>query len=175
VELMNTIWADRDGQYDSLLRARDAGLWLTSVRDRRETGGRHVPSRITSKTQGELVELRDALRTLAAEVTRDPRDAVDPRRRTDAVAVLNRLCASAPVWSQLDWPRDGAPSRAVRSFGSSAQGVLAELAEQGVQLFSGPSATELRACLAPGCVLYFVKDHPRREWCSAACGNRARV
>ena len=30
-----------------------------------------------------------------------------------------------------------------------------------------------RAVLA--CVQYFVKDHPRREWCSAACGNRARV
>jgi predicted RNA-binding Zn ribbon-like protein len=23
--------------------------------------------------------------------------------------------------------------------------------------------------------LYFVKRHPRREWCSAGCGNRARV
>src|SRR2546429_545268 len=32
-----------------------------------------------------------------------------------------------------------------------------------------------RATLALGCVLYFVKDHPRREWCSAACGNRARA
>ena len=28
---------------------------------------------------------------------------------------------------------------------------------------------------APGCVLYFIKDHPRREWCSTACGNRARA
>ncbi|WP_225993278.1 CGNR zinc finger domain-containing protein [Actinomadura rudentiformis] len=33
---------------------------------------------------------------------------------------------------------------------------------------------QLRACLAPGCVLYFLKNHPRREWCTAACGNRAR-
>jgi predicted RNA-binding Zn ribbon-like protein len=23
-------------------------------------------------------------------------------------------------------------------------------------------------------VLVFLKQHPRREWCSAACGNRAR-
>ena len=34
---------------------------------------------------------------------------------------------------------------------------------------------QLRACHAPGCVLYFLKDHPRREWCSTACGNRARA
>jgi hypothetical protein len=38
-----------------------------------------------------------------------------------------------------------------------------------------PDSPRLRACQAPGCVLYFVKDHPRREWCSTACGNRARA
>jgi predicted RNA-binding Zn ribbon-like protein len=27
---------------------------------------------------------------------------------------------------------------------------------------------------APGCVLLYVSDHPRRQWCSNACGNRAR-
>jgi predicted RNA-binding Zn ribbon-like protein len=38
----------------------------------------------------------------------------------------------------------------------------------------GQLQPDLRACGAPGCVLMFVKDHPRREWCSVACGNRAR-
>ncbi|WP_317183827.1 CGNR zinc finger domain-containing protein [Intrasporangium sp.] len=33
----------------------------------------------------------------------------------------------------------------------------------------------MRACYGPGCVLYFVREHTRREWCSAGCGNRARV
>ena len=37
------------------------------------------------------------------------------------------------------------------------------------------AANLARATHAPGCVLYFVQDHPRREWCSTACGNRARV
>jgi predicted RNA-binding Zn ribbon-like protein len=53
--------------------------------------------------------------------------------------------------------------------------VLSRIAEQGVELFTGPRRASLRACHAPGCVLYFVRDHPRREWCSAGCGNRARV
>ncbi|MGW3040938.1 CGNR zinc finger domain-containing protein [Kitasatospora sp. NPDC001159] len=33
----------------------------------------------------------------------------------------------------------------------------------------------LRACHGPGCVQFFVKDHPRREWCGPGCGNRARA
>jgi predicted RNA-binding Zn ribbon-like protein len=27
----------------------------------------------------------------------------------------------------------------------------------------------------PACVLFFVKNHPRRDYCSPVCGNRARV
>jgi predicted RNA-binding Zn ribbon-like protein len=42
-------------------------------------------------------------------------------------------------------------------------------------LMAGENPVGLRACYAPGCVLYFVNSHPRREWCSTACGNRARA
>jgi predicted RNA-binding Zn ribbon-like protein len=48
-------------------------------------------------------------------------------------------------------------------------------ARESITLLGGPDAAKLRACHAPGCVLYFVKTHPRREWCSIACGNRARA
>ncbi|WP_433236869.1 CGNR zinc finger domain-containing protein [Streptosporangium sp. CA-135522] len=43
------------------------------------------------------------------------------------------------------------------------------------RMLNGSVEADLRACHAPGCVLFFVKDHHRREWCSAACGNRARA
>jgi predicted RNA-binding Zn ribbon-like protein len=52
--------------------------------------------------------------------------------------------------------------------------VLGVIASSTIALIDGSQAGELRACGAPGCVLMFVKDHPRREWCSTACGNRAR-
>ena len=52
---------------------------------------------------------------------------------------------------------------------------LAQVADQSVGLLAGQDAARLRACYAPGCVLYFVKTHPRREWCSVACGNRVRA
>jgi predicted RNA-binding Zn ribbon-like protein len=51
---------------------------------------------------------------------------------------------------------------------------LADVAQQAVALLAD-DGDKLRACHAPGCVLYFVKSHPRREWCSVACGNRARA
>ena len=53
--------------------------------------------------------------------------------------------------------------------------VLAELARAGVALLGGPDRQRLQVCHAPGCGLFFVKQHPRREWCSTACGNRARA
>ena len=52
---------------------------------------------------------------------------------------------------------------------------LAAVATDAVHLLTVPNATQLRACQAPGCVLYFVKSHPHREWCSEACGNRVRA
>ena len=58
---------------------------------------------------------------------------------------------------------------------SSATTALAQVATDAVHLLTGPDVPQLRACRAPGCVLYFMKSHPRREWCSEACGNRVRA
>ncbi|MFH8386379.1 CGNR zinc finger domain-containing protein [Kitasatospora sp. NPDC018058] len=52
---------------------------------------------------------------------------------------------------------------------------LGALAHDTAALLTGPLAADLRACHGPGCVLFFVKDHPRREWCGPGCGNRARA
>jgi predicted RNA-binding Zn ribbon-like protein len=52
--------------------------------------------------------------------------------------------------------------------------VLSALAADAIDLVTGPNRASLRVCGAPGCVLAFVKRHPRREWCSTACGNRVR-
>ena len=62
-----------------------------------------------------------------------------------------------------------------RQHASATRSALAGLGHEAIELFTGPAAVNLRACNAPGCVLYFVKSHPRREWCSEACGNRARA
>jgi predicted RNA-binding Zn ribbon-like protein len=105
--------------------------------------------------------------------TRRPVWSSSPVELTDAVAVLNRACASAPAWSELAW--SATPTRTVNRAPDGPDGVLAQVAEEAVDLFTGPRRADLRACHGPGCVRYFLRDHPRCEWCSSGCGNRARV
>ncbi|MDJ0343377.1 ABATE domain-containing protein [Streptomyces sp. H10-C2] len=184
VELMNTIWADRDGVHDGLNNADDLARWLRAVGPR-FTPALALDAVIDVSGSSALLplvdqyrQLRDALRRLAAVTTEDPRPAAAsaaPDLGT-AVGTVNRACAYAPEWSQMVWPEGGAPSLAAGpSDAHAAATALSRIAEQAVHLFTGPDRVELRACHAPGCVLYFLRAHPRREWCSATCGNRARV
>jgi predicted RNA-binding Zn ribbon-like protein len=112
-------------------------------------------------------ELRDAIRSLAAVVV-DHR-AADP----DAVAALNRGARDTPWWRELR--TDPEPHATVCTDGRPVGAVLAAVAEDAIDLFTGPLRYELRACHGPGCRLYFIRDNPRRAWCSAGCGNRARA
>ena len=52
--------------------------------------------------------------------------------------------------------------------------MISAIAADAIDLITGPSREHLKVCRAPGCVLAFLKEHPRREWCSPGCGNRAR-
>ncbi|HVV08615.1 CGNR zinc finger domain-containing protein [Amycolatopsis sp.] len=169
VELMNTVWADRVEVHDSLADPEGALAWLRGIE---LEGVRDWPRGVRlGEALDDLRELRDAVRVLAADVTGNPRVRVTPDDRQAAIDTVNRSCALAPQWSSLRWP----DSRELHSAGAPGQALVSVLAEQVVELFSGEQRSSLRACLAPGCVRYFVKQHPRREWCSAGCGNRARV
>jgi len=52
---------------------------------------------------------------------------------------------------------------------------LALIARASIDLLTGPDRMRLGVCGAPGCVLFFLKESRRNQWCSATCGNRARV
>ena len=188
VELMNTVWADRDGLHDELRDAAGLAAWLQAVAGRFAAGGAgHGPGlavvlpggRPGRELAGQFRELRDGLRGLAAAVTADPRARAAGTGTPDvaaAVRAVNAACARAPLWSRLTWAAPpGAPARTLRSAGTGPEAALSWIAEEAVLLFTSPDAGRLRACAGPGCVLYFVRAHPRREWCSAVCGNRARV
>jgi predicted RNA-binding Zn ribbon-like protein len=167
VRLMNTIWADRFGVHDSLITPDQLAGWLHSV------GLVSEPDRAPSVSQLRAArQLRDALRRLAAVHTHDPRPAAASAIRDveDAVAIVNAAVAQAAVPTL----RHHAGVLGLAATKPDPRRVLATVALEAIELLTGPAAT-LQACLAPGCVLYFVKDHGRREWCSPACGNRARA
>jgi predicted RNA-binding Zn ribbon-like protein len=188
VRLMNTIWADTDGLHDDLGSPADLDAWLDSVgagAGGAEAGGAETGAdrRGAVATAAELAQaraLRDAARRLAAHVTGDSRPAAsspaassplaDPR---DAIATVNAAARELPA-PQLEL-RDGRLEATARASASPVLAAIAQIAADTIELVTGGAADGLRACNAPGCVLYFIKTHPRREWCSVACGNRARA
>ena len=176
VLFMNTLWADRDGVHDVLDHRSGLTGWLGAVATRLPVGAQ--PRRVQAEDAATFRQLRDALRRLAAERTADPRPgAVNPSIPAvvaEAARVLNNALALAPAIARLSWP-DGELTSAAPTGASPAVAALSAIAADGAAQLSREHLDRLRACLAPGCVLYFVQDHPRREWCSTACGNRARA
>ncbi|MFJ9371030.1 CGNR zinc finger domain-containing protein [Nocardia sp. NPDC101769] len=178
IRLMNTIRADRHGVHDALTTPANLHAWLVAVAPEFAAGHSPGPDRIAL---GDFRALRDALRRLAALQTDDARpaaaaattDPTDPTDAIDAIAAINDAATLVPVVPQLEL-REGQLSRATTRPATSALRVLSGIAREGIELLTGPTRIDLRACHAPGCLNYFVKDHPRREWCSPACGNRAR-
>ena len=168
---MNTIWADTAGAHDELTDAAALHDWLIAVTD-------YESIQLGKPSQDELNDalmLRDSLRRLAAYSTADVRqNAQSPVTEiNDAIDAVNTLLADRPR-TQLSVL--GGRLRAVTTqHASPVRSALAGLGHEAITLLTGPAAVNLRACNAPGCVLYFVKSHPRREWCSEACGNRARA
>ena len=170
VRLMNTIWADRAGLHDSLCAASDLAAWLVAV------GATDSLVRINSDDVARARRLRDALRRVAALRTEDTREAA--ASATDdidvAIAEINAAAAASPPAARLAL-RKRKLHREAALVGPVVTTALSAVAADAIELFTGADSSPLRACQAPGCVLYFTKDHPRREWCSIACGNRARA
>jgi predicted RNA-binding Zn ribbon-like protein len=169
VRLMGTIRAGADGIHDDLAATADVDEWLDAAGIDR--AGAHATERELAQARA----LRDAVRRLAGYVTQDTRPAA-ASAITDVAAALDLVNSVA---AELPAPRlalhDGRLELGAGRGTSAVATGLAQVAEQAVGLLGGAEAARLRACYAPGCVLYFMKTHPRREWCSVACGNRVRA
>jgi predicted RNA-binding Zn ribbon-like protein len=166
VRLMNTVWASRGVVYDSLATVAQLQQWARQCGIRPATG-------LTRDDLAHARSLRDALRRLTAAVLEDQR----PN------AVRADLPAGEALDTLNDFLRTSVPEVVAdgdtslqRRWTSSATGFERELVAIALEasdlLSEGP--TRLGACQGPGCVLYFERQ-PRRGWCSAGCGNRARV
>ncbi|MFF7455127.1 CGNR zinc finger domain-containing protein [Kitasatospora sp. NPDC008115] len=115
-----------------------------------------------------FLELRRALRAVLAAVV-----AGGPAAEGD-VEVVNAAVRAAPWWAELP---PGAVGGAVARSVSGERGrvLLARVAGAAVELLTGERRGSVKACPAPGCILFFLQQHARRAWCSASCGTRVRV
>jgi predicted RNA-binding Zn ribbon-like protein len=178
ISLANTIWTDRAGVHDALVDAANVQQWIHAVSERMNLvpaqGSTH---RVTAIAAQRLVELRDAVRRLAADHTHDPRSlGQSPVADQDAaISIVNRTSQMSSAWPELVIECSQPMRREVWAGDSFVDAAIAVIARETVELIVSPQWQQLRPCVAPGCAYYFVKDHFRREWCSAVCGNRARV
>ncbi len=168
LRLVNSIWAERQQLHDDLSDAADLSAWMLSA------GFSHQRV-VRASSVVQFQELRGAIRRLTAFVTSDERGfgAVDLDLDV-AVSKVNDVAAQSPIVTVMKRSRN----RLVRSdvVGSrSVQTALSTVAVEAIELLTGEHSHLITACKAPGCVLYFLRDDPRRNWCGDACGNRARV
>ncbi|MBG0827886.1 ABATE domain-containing protein [Planomonospora sp. ID67723] len=178
LEFVSTVRATRSGPVDTLSDVAGMTAW-----GREHAGELGLDSGFTAteELRREVVELRQAVRALFARaVAPGPASAADAHRLpgfADALDLVNAAALAVPTASRLEWPADAPPvaiSVPAGGAGESAR-VRAALAASAIALLAGAEREQLRACPAPRCVLYFVKEHARQEWCSTGCGNRARA
>ncbi|MFI9320085.1 CGNR zinc finger domain-containing protein [Kitasatospora aureofaciens] len=166
VTFANTLVATRGKVRDTLTTPDDLTAWLAVNVD--ATGAGAPGAAIDEADLTRFRALRDAIRAvLHAFVDGEPAPAAE-------VEQINEASAAAPHWPVLTAGATGyAVSR--RTDRAPVPAALAALAHDTADLLTGPLAADLRACHGPGCVQFFVKDHPRRQWCGSGCGNRARA
>ncbi|MFJ5532975.1 CGNR zinc finger domain-containing protein [Streptomyces sp. NPDC093261] len=119
---------------------------------------------------GDVRQLRSAIRTLLTAAI----DGATPS--PEAVEVLNAALRAAPNVPSLRWPAPGQPEREDRPQSPDpVTRALTALATDALALLCGSPATSLAACAADDCIRLFLRRHAKRQWCSARCGDRARV
>ncbi|MEU4551878.1 CGNR zinc finger domain-containing protein [Micromonospora violae] len=140
-----------------------------------------VASAGDERTRLDVVAVRRAARSLFAVAVRpgppSRADSASLLSCQEAVAQLNQAAGALPVRPVLTWAQGTTPSLAWRgeAAADARLAITAGLARAVIELLASPTRDLLRACPAPRCVRYFVKGHPRQEWCKPSCGNRARV
>ncbi|QIS12259.1 CGNR zinc finger domain-containing protein [Nocardia arthritidis] len=161
LDLVNT----RSAVGDLLETPAQLAHWLRLQTER-------IPGATGRPTRDDLAMVR-AVR----EHTTTALEALLHARRPPAAALraLDEARSAAPATPHLEWNGRSVVS-VVRRNGSPGARLAAVLADAAADLLTDPRITELRRCAADDCVLLFLPNHPRRQWCSPErCGNRARV
>jgi predicted RNA-binding Zn ribbon-like protein len=165
LELLNTSFLRAGQPVDALATPDDLDAWL-------QANAAHfviAPGRATPTLLRKFRRLRTALHQLVSPL-------VDggplPAPSSAAVKRINALSARSRVFRWLE-VRDGTYHQRIAD--ASEDAPLAAVARASIELLAGADVERIGRCQAPNCVLFFLKEGRRREWCSDTCGNRARV
>jgi predicted RNA-binding Zn ribbon-like protein len=167
IEFANTLFTDGGRPFDALTTPAALTRWLQTNAERIDPP---LPRKMGAGDLERARELRAIIGALLATgVDGDPPPAATVRR-------LNELAALVPITARLHWTQDKPPKAHLSLAGAGRlDALLALLAQSAIDVLGGSGAGRLRRCEAPGCINYYLKDHPRRAWCSPKCGNRVRV
>lgn len=174
LRLVGTVRAGRTGLTDAFATPASLTAWVRE----QDLDPYLDPAAFTAdeEVRRRIVSLRQAVRALFARAVapQDPSsaDAGVLPSLPEALEQVNH--AAAPLVRRLRW-REGWVREAGAAVESDGERLAAALANATIDFFAGPLAEQVRVCPAPRCVLYFIRRHPRQEWCSVACGNRARA
>ncbi|MPV90513.1 hypothetical protein GB882_17715, partial [Georgenia ruanii] len=171
LDLANTHYAVRGRPRDGLASPVDLAAWARELAPRLPmvdvAALADLP--VADRDVARFLDLRAAVRGIAENLTGGHVPVASD------VAVVNAAADRAPSSPALVITPRGDLAKRARAGAPLLDQILAGIAGDAVDLFAGERAARLRACQAPGCPLYFLKDHPRREWCMPACGNRVRA
>jgi predicted RNA-binding Zn ribbon-like protein len=151
IDLTQTVRDVRRRPVDDLCSVEDLDAWLASQEDR-----------VPQLAQGE----RDiaAWRSLRGAIA-GAFDAAMAGQPLPAEAVEHINACAGPVVPQLrEGRREYVPS-----------GALAAVAASAIEILGTETRERLRFCAAPSCGMYYLGHRADQQWCSPACGTRARV
>jgi predicted RNA-binding Zn ribbon-like protein len=162
LDLANSLAQIRPGaSRDLLVTDDDLEGWLRRQSGRLPRVGRS-PDRLAA-----FRELRDALHALlSAAAAGGP---LPPR----LVQAVNDASARSEGHLRLAL-RGGVPRAQLAGSGTPLDRALATIARSAIELLGSPDRERLRVCPAPSCGMFFL-GRSDQEWCSTACGNRARA
>jgi predicted RNA-binding Zn ribbon-like protein len=161
VDLANTVVVlDERAEVDLLSTDRELASWVTPSR-------RRFP--VVTGAVGHLAEVR-ALR----DAVRDVLFAAEAGARMPAAAIgaINAASARGPAYHVLD--RAGR-AQLTELVDDPFDQFCAAVARSAIEVVSGADREQLAVCHAPSCGMFFLRGNARQRWCSAPCGNRARV
>jgi predicted RNA-binding Zn ribbon-like protein len=158
IDLGNTVLA-APAELDLLATEEQLGEWVEAERGRIE-GVEAARGRLA-----QVRELRADVRALLYARAEGRPPPAGPRRR------LNAISEAAPTFPTLSASGEMTTKSGARDrYGAFA----AAVARSAIEL-SAADQGELSVCGAPSCGMLYLRSHPRQQWCSPACGNRARV